>query len=152
MLQTVCRLLGHNRLQPQGHHHVAMQGHAGSSSCTSLPALWHHPEFAASPLIRSGISQWVVWLAQQGEKGAEAAEAAVEAELRLTEGALRKNPKSYASWHQRKWLVQLGVVPLEGELALVTKCACFWNNFRLSSLAVLACSMAWRICLQQFRH
>ena len=44
------------------------------------------------------------------------------AELRLTEAALRKNPKSYAAWHQRRWLVQLGVAPLQGELALVTKC------------------------------
>ena len=60
----------------------------------------------------------------QGEHGAGAAEAAVREELALTERCLQKNPKSYAAWHQRRWLVGLGVVPsLERELALVTKCA-----------------------------
>jgi geranylgeranyl transferase type-2 subunit alpha len=58
----------------------------------------------------------------QGEEGPEAAEAAVSEELALTERCLIRNPKSYAAWHQRRWLVGLGVVPsLEHELALVTK-------------------------------
>lgn len=56
----------------------------------------------------------------QGEHGSDAADAAIKTELQLTEAALQKNPKSYATWHHRKWLVQLGLVSLERELKLVT--------------------------------
>ena len=46
---------------------------------------------------------------------------AAKSELKLTETAIRKNPKSYAAWHHRKWLVDLGVAPLDKELQLVNK-------------------------------
>jgi geranylgeranyl transferase type-2 subunit alpha len=59
-------------------------------------------------------------MAVQGKDGPEAAENAVKAELELTKAALKKNPKSYSTWHQRRWLVQLGVVDLQQELQLVT--------------------------------
>ncbi len=45
------------------------------------------------------------------------------AELKLTEKALRENPKSYVAWHHRKWIVAQAHCPLDAELALVTKCA-----------------------------
>ncbi len=59
--------------------------------------------------------------AVQGEQGDETAAHAAKSELKLTETAIRKNPKSYAAWHHRKWLVALGVAPLKVELQLVTK-------------------------------
>ena len=62
-----------------------------------------------------------IWCAVQGEQGDEMAANAANSELKLTETAIRKNPKSYAAWHHRKWLVALGVAPLDNELQLVTK-------------------------------
>ena len=60
-------------------------------------------------------------LHMQGEQGLEEAMKAIQFELKLTESALRKNPKSYATWHHRKWLVDQGLVPLDKELQLLTK-------------------------------
>jgi geranylgeranyl transferase type-2 subunit alpha len=53
------------------------------------------------------------------DSGGEAAVAAVNAELALTERALRANPKSYAAWHHRRWAVAKGFCSLERELSLV---------------------------------
>lgn len=42
-------------------------------------------------------------------------------ELDLTEKALMKNPKSYAAWHHRKWIISWGFSSLEHEIHLVEK-------------------------------
>lgn len=55
----------------------------------------------------------------QGRDGSAAARAAAEAELALTERAIRKNLKSYAAWHHRRWVVEKGLTPLERELGLL---------------------------------
>ena len=58
----------------------------------------------------------------QGREGSVAARNAAEAELALSERALRKNPKSYASWHHRRWVIEKGLTPLERELQLLAQC------------------------------
>lgn len=60
---------------------------------------------------------------RQGAEGEEAAEKAARGELALTETALRKNPKSYSTWHYRRWIVSKKLTPLEHELELIGKCA-----------------------------
>jgi len=42
-------------------------------------------------------------------------------ELKLTEAALMKNPKSYGAWHHRVWTLQLGVSSLQKEIELCGK-------------------------------
>ncbi|PKA63986.1 Protein farnesyltransferase/geranylgeranyltransferase type-1 subunit alpha [Apostasia shenzhenica] len=37
----------------------------------------------------------------------------VEAELRVVEAALRRNPKSYGAWYHRKWVLNRGVVEVD---------------------------------------
>lgn len=59
---------------------------------------------------------------RQGAEGEEAAEKAARGELALTETALRKNPKSYSTWHYRRWVVSKQLTPLEHELELIGKC------------------------------
>ena len=46
-----------------------------------------------------------------------------QGELELTEKALRKNPKSYAAWFHRRWVVRHGHCSLDNELALIDKYA-----------------------------
>ena len=62
-----------------------------------------------------------ILLVLQGGEGLKEAVDAIKFELKLTESALHKNPKSYATWHHRKWLVDQGVVPLKQELQLLGK-------------------------------
>lgn len=45
--------------------------------------------------------------------------AAVSGELTVTEKALMRNPKSYAAWHHRRWVVGRRFCSLERELGLV---------------------------------
>ena len=56
----------------------------------------------------------------QGEEGEEGERRAlVGKELKLVEAALQKNPKSYATWQHRKWVVaHKNLVDLKHELAL----------------------------------
>ncbi len=60
----------------------------------------------------------------QGDSSLEEAQRVTQGELALTERALRKNPKSYAAWFHRRWVVQHGHCSLEKELDLVDKYAC----------------------------
>lgn len=56
------------------------------------------------------------------DPSSDAARAAVAGELALTLWALHENPKSYAAWHHRNWVVERGAADLQQELALVHKC------------------------------
>ncbi len=60
-----------------------------------------------------------------------AAREAVAVELALTLRGLLENPKSYAAWHHRGWVVEHGAADLQQELALVHKCAMFLPHSRL---------------------
>ena len=55
----------------------------------------------------------------QGSDGPEAAQAVARQELQLTQATLGRNPKSYGSWHHRKWVIQMRLVSLDDELKLV---------------------------------
>lgn len=55
----------------------------------------------------------------QGSDGPEVAKALAQQELQLTQAALGRNPKSYGSWHHRKWIIQMRLVSLDDELKLV---------------------------------
>lgn len=53
--------------------------------------------------------------------GGNPAVAAASEELALTQRALMKNPKSYATWHHRRWTIKQGFTSLEEEIRLVEK-------------------------------
>ena len=55
----------------------------------------------------------------QGADGLAAAKKVAGSELQLTQAALIRNPKSYGSWHYRKWIIEHRLLPLEEELQLV---------------------------------
>ena len=55
----------------------------------------------------------------QGSDGPEVAQALARQEVQLTQAALGRNPKSYGSWHHRKWIIQMRLVSLDDELKLV---------------------------------
>ena len=55
------------------------------------------------------------------DAGGEPAVAAIAGELTVTERALMRNPKSYSTWHHRRWAVASGFCSLEREISLVEK-------------------------------
>lgn len=59
------------------------------------------------------------YLLSQGSDGSEAAIKTARQELQVTQAALIRNPKSYGSWHYRKWITEHRLLPLEEELQLV---------------------------------
>ena len=59
----------------------------------------------------------------QGSDGHEVAQKIAQQEMQVTQAALTRNPKSYSSWHHRKWIIQTHLVPLDAELRLVKQYA-----------------------------
>eukprot|EP00887_Chlorella_sp_A99_P001811 scaffold19.g1811.t1 len=79
----------------------------------------------AAKLLELNPEVYTVWnwrreaLAPVLAAGGEAAVAAAAGELAVTERALHRNPKSYSTWHHRKWVVGHRLSSLERELELV---------------------------------
>jgi geranylgeranyl transferase type-2 subunit alpha len=83
---------------------------------------------ANAKLLTVNPDQYTVWnhrremlLAVQGSGNDEAWKRCVAAELELTATALRKNPKSYCAWFQRRWIVDKAACSLATELELCRK-------------------------------
>lgn len=55
------------------------------------------------------------------QQASEEARAVVATELALTQKALAANPKSYAAWHHRAWVVVQGGADLQTEMVLVRR-------------------------------
>ena len=62
-------------------------------------------------------------LGEQLSSGDDGAAHVAENELALTKKCLAEHPKSYAAWHQRRWVVSKGLSDMNGELASVEECA-----------------------------
>ena len=74
--------------------------------------------------FRQGLAQAFieakVWASMsQGCDGPDTAKKIAQQEVQLTQAALTRNPKSYSSWHHRKWIIQMRLLPLDTELQLV---------------------------------
>ena len=78
---------------------------------------WH----PAAPQVSYKPSRHKALLLQE-EPGPGEAQRLAQRELDLTEKAIRKNPKSYAAWFHRRWVVEQGLCPLDKELDLVDRC------------------------------
>lgn len=89
---------------------------SGSGSITALKLLTLAHVHAALSHFPCNVSRPYCI---QGSDGPEAAQAAARQELQLTQAALGRNPKSYGSWHHRKWVIQMRLVSLDDELNLV---------------------------------
>ncbi len=76
-------------------------------------------------LVQMNPEMYTVWnyrrahLAPILSRGGDEAVDASTRELAVAEAALMQNPKSYAAFHHRKWVVSAGFCSLERELALV---------------------------------
>lgn len=51
-------------------------------------------------------------------------------ELNLTQQCLLEQPKSYGTWHHRKWVLDQGSADLDEELELVDKCVHAYASFQ----------------------
>ncbi|OQS03762.1 geranylgeranyl transferase type-2 subunit alpha [Thraustotheca clavata] len=70
---------------------------------------------------------WIIWAFRRAiilhliQQDSSLKEELGNAECALTQEALMKNPKSYASWFQREWLMKQGLANLEKEIKLCDK-------------------------------
>lgn len=84
-----------------------------------------HSLIMSAKLLEMNPEMYTVWNYRREylepiiQKGGEEALESVEKELKVTEKALMRNPKSYATFHHRRWIVDTGFCSLEKELALV---------------------------------
>ncbi|MEW5303691.1 MAG: hypothetical protein WDW36_006360 [Sanguina aurantia] len=82
---------------------------------------------ASSKLLKVVPEIYTLWnhrreaLEEVLEAGGQAAATACAVELALTQACLMENPKSYSSWHHRKWVVVAGDCDLDTELALIAR-------------------------------
>ncbi|DBA77983.1 TPA: Rab geranylgeranyltransferase, variant 2 [Trebouxia sp. C0004] len=61
--------------------------------------------------------------------------------MQVTQTALTRNPKSYSSWHHRKWIIQTHLVPLDAELRLV-------KQFMQADSRNFHCWSYWRLLVK----
>ena len=76
-------------------------------------------------LVQMNPEMYTIWNYRRAHlspiflRGGDEAVDASSHELAVTKQALMQNPKSYATFHHRKWVVSMGFCSLERELALV---------------------------------
>eukprot|EP00882_Tetradesmus_deserticola_P029310 GHRQ01032818.1.p1 GENE.GHRQ01032818.1~~GHRQ01032818.1.p1 ORF type:complete len:117 (-),score=25.86 GHRQ01032818.1:107-457(-) len=92
--------------RPKTQHHTCCS-YLETLSCKQIYTIWNYRREALQPILAAG---------------GEAAQAACTAELALTQACLQENPKSYSTWHHRKWLVLHGLADPSKELKLVGRC------------------------------
>lgn len=88
---------------------------------------WYHSTAlsASAKLLKVVPELYTLWnfrreaLQDVFSGGGPAAQEATEVELALTMACLKENPKSYSTWHHRKWVINWGKADLNQELKLV---------------------------------
>eukprot|EP00879_Flechtneria_rotunda_P012814 GHRR01013380.1.p1 GENE.GHRR01013380.1~~GHRR01013380.1.p1 ORF type:complete len:149 (+),score=36.73 GHRR01013380.1:268-714(+) len=80
--------------------------------------IWNYRREALQPILKAG---------------GEAAQKAADNELALTQACLLENPKSYSTWHHRKWVVLQGLADLQKELKLVARYSTCLRNFGVAA-------------------
>jgi geranylgeranyl transferase type-2 subunit alpha len=91
--------------------------------CMQIYTIWNFRKEALSSIFEAAATSTSSSPddKQEVSEHLTAAKKASDGELALTQACLTENPKSYSTWHHRKWVVAKGLCDLQVELRLVTR-------------------------------